>query len=163
MRNNIVSIVILSTLLLAGCGADSDITSSQSSETSRKSARSSSPDASQLPQIKRVTADEVGDVDAAILALSDEEVDTWYPVLCELNTFPTESDIRSIVEMNQQEKVEAIEHINSAPPVIRLLGYQQPRSFLNESAQSSPDSQVPDRCWENGREPVSLTGQDLST
>lgn len=62
------------------------------------------------------------------------------------------------MDLSHAEKVEAIEQINSAPPVIRQLGYQSPRTFLEESSATSPYSQVPDRCYENGREPTSLEG-----
>lgn len=107
-----------------------------------------------LPEINKVTS--IDDVDRSIMELTDQEVSEHYDVLCELSTYPSRSDIVSFEGYSHQQKLEAIEAINQAPEVIRYLGYQSVRQKLGQSAANSPHPQVPDRCYENGRQPSSL-------
>lgn len=107
-----------------------------------------------LPDIQKVTS--IQDLDRSIMELTDQEVAQHYVVLCELSTYPSRSDIASLTDLTQDQKLEAIEAINQAPEVIRYLGYQSVRPHLGESAATSPNPQVPDRCYENGRQPSSL-------
>lgn len=145
----------MTTLALAGCSVAGNQAANQSSPTPSAPPASATVNAEALPEIKKA---EVEDVDAAILALSDEDIESYYNVLCELSTFPQVADIRRTPDLSHQDQVAAIERINDAPPVIRLLGYQNPRVFLEESSVTSPYPQVPDRCFENGRTPTSLDG-----
>lgn len=105
--------------------------------------------------LPEVHVPKVDNVDSAIMSLTNQEVEDYYPILCELSTYPSVNDIKNL-DIPFQEKIDIINAINEAPDVIRYLGLQSNRQHLGESAANSPHPQVPDRCFENGREPVSL-------
>lgn len=80
---------------------------------------------------------EVDNVDSAIMSLTDQEVEEYYPILCELSTYPSVNDIKRL-DIPFQEKIDTINAINEAPEVIRYLGMQSSRQQLGESVAESP-------------------------
>ena len=86
-----------------------------------KAERNIQQDANSINELPRIKEASIKNVDAEILALHESDVEKYYNILCELSTFPSESDISSF-DIPFEEKIMMINEINESPDVIRYLG-----------------------------------------